>query len=76
MRKTPPGASTGAVCNPISRCGDIMKLTTVVYSGHILAPARAIGEVFLGFVFHMASKGAQRATQGLQKGTPGGDFRR
>ena len=73
MKKAPPSAEMGAVCDPIPRFGHIRKLKTVTQFGHILASKRRVFLTFLGSVFKVASQGGPRAAQGLQKGTPGGE---
>ena len=40
----------------------------------ISAPLKNIKGIFFGYVFDMASKGAQRIAQGLQKEVLGGEF--
>ena len=69
MRKAPRSAAVGAGLDPLPRLGHMRKLTTVVYSGHILVLDKAIPGTSFGYVFGMASKVTQRVLQELQKGT-------
>ena len=73
MRKAPHSASAGALLEPIFRFGPTRKMTTVVYSGHIWLSRRAVFLTFLGSLFDMASKSAQRVPQGLKKEVLAGD---